>query len=54
LAKHDTQGLDIRIEHASEVVGMQDSASDAVRKKKDSSICDHGRRHVCSQTYSRH
>jgi glycerol-3-phosphate acyltransferase PlsX len=38
LAKHDTQGLDIRIEHASEVVGMQDSASDAVRKKKDSSI----------------
>jgi len=38
LSKHDTQGLDIRIEHASEVVGMQDSASDAVRKKKDSSI----------------
>jgi len=38
LAKHDTQGLDIRIEQASEVVGMQDSASDAVRKKKDSSI----------------
>ena len=38
LAKHDTQGLDIRIEHASEVIGMQDSASDAVRKKKDSSI----------------
>jgi len=38
LSKHDTQGLDIRIEHASEVVGMQDSASDAVRKKKASSI----------------
>lgn len=38
LSKHDTQGLDIRIEHASEVIGMQDSASDAVRKKKDSSI----------------
>lgn len=38
LEKHNTQGLDIRIEHASEVVGMQDSASDAVRKKKDSSI----------------
>lgn len=38
LAKHVTQGLDIRIEQASEVVGMHDSASDAVRKKKDSSI----------------
>ncbi len=38
LANHDTQGLDIRVEHASEVVGMHDSASDAVRKKKDSSI----------------
>ena len=38
LANHDTQGLDIRVEHASEVVGMHDSASDAVRRKKDSSI----------------
>jgi len=38
LAKHDIRGLDIRIEQASEVVGMHDSASDAVRKKKDSSI----------------
>lgn len=38
LAKHDVTGLDIRIVHASEVVGMHDSASDAVRKKKDSSI----------------
>jgi glycerol-3-phosphate acyltransferase PlsX len=38
LAKHNTHGLDIRIEQASEVVGMHDSASDAVRKKKDSSI----------------
>lgn len=38
LAKHDTKGLDILIKHASEVVGMHDSASDAVRKKKDSSI----------------
>lgn len=38
LAKHDTQGLDIRVEQASEIVGMHDSASDAVRKKKDSSI----------------
>lgn len=38
LANHDIKGLDIRIEHASEVVGMHDSASDALRKKKDSSI----------------
>ena len=38
LAKHSIGGLDISIRHASEVVGMHDSASDAVRKKKDSSI----------------
>ena len=38
LAKHNIQGLDIRVVQASEVVGMHDSASDAVRKKKDSSI----------------
>ena len=38
LAKHDTRGLDIAIQHASEVVGMHDSPSDAIRKKKDSSI----------------
>lgn len=38
LAKHDCKGLDISIVHASEVVGMHDSASDAVRRKKDSSI----------------
>lgn len=38
LAKHDTSDLDIRVQHASQVVGMHDSASDAVRKKKDSSI----------------
>ncbi len=38
LEKHNVEGLDIRIQHASEVVGMHDSASDAVRKKKDSSI----------------
>lgn len=38
LAGHKTDGLDITIRHASEVVGMHDSASDAVRKKKDSSI----------------
>jgi len=38
LARHDCTGLDIKLWHASEVVGMHDSASDAVRKKKDSSI----------------
>ena len=38
LAKYDIRGLDILLQHASEVVEMHDSASDAVRKKKDSSI----------------
>lgn len=38
LARYDCAGLDIALWHASEVVGMHDSASDAVRKKKDSSI----------------
>ena len=38
LAKHATAGLDIDIFHASEVVGMHDSASDAVRKKRNSSV----------------
>ena len=38
LARYDCKGLDIEVWHASEVVGMRDSASDAVRKKKDSSI----------------
>jgi glycerol-3-phosphate acyltransferase PlsX len=38
LAGHDLKGLDISLHHASEVVGMHDSASDAIRKKRDSSI----------------
>jgi glycerol-3-phosphate acyltransferase PlsX len=38
LAGHRWQGLDISVHHASEVVGMHDSPSDAVRRKKDSSI----------------
>jgi phosphate acyltransferase len=38
LARQRIAGLDISCRHASEVVGMNDSASDAVRKKKDSSI----------------
>ncbi len=38
LSKHSISGLDIDIFHASEVIGMHDSASDAVRKKRDSSV----------------
>ena len=38
LCKYRTEGLAITVHHASEVVGMHDSPSDAVRKKKDSSI----------------
>jgi phosphate acyltransferase len=38
LSRHQYSDLDVKIEHASEVVGMHDSPSDAVRKKKDSSI----------------
>ena len=38
LAAHQLAGLNLEVHHASEVVGMDDSASDAVRKKKDSSI----------------
>lgn len=38
LSKYPLSGLDITIQHASEVVGMHDSPSDAVRKKKDSSV----------------
>jgi len=38
LVNHQVEGLDLSICHASEVVGMHDSASDAVRNKKDSSI----------------
>lgn len=34
LAGHDCTGLSIAVEHASEVVGMHDSASDAIRKKR--------------------
>lgn len=38
LARHAWKGLDIDIFHASEVVGMHDSASDAVRKKRNCSV----------------
>lgn len=38
LSKHAVSDLDLDIFHASEIVGMHDSASDAVRKKRDSSV----------------
>lgn len=38
LSQYDISGLHITVHHASEIVGMHDSASDAVRRKKDSSI----------------
>ena len=38
LRSHDTAGLSIDVVHASEVVGMDESALTAVRRKKDSSI----------------
>jgi glycerol-3-phosphate acyltransferase PlsX len=37
-SRFDTQGLDIRVRHAPQVVEMQESPSAALRKKKDSSI----------------
>jgi glycerol-3-phosphate acyltransferase PlsX len=38
LAKHPHRGLDIDIVHASEVITMRDSPSQAFRKKRDSSV----------------
>ena len=38
LQHHAIEGLPLQIQHASEVVTMEDAASDSVRKKKDSSI----------------
>src|SRR3989304_7306529 len=38
LARHSVKGLPVTLRHASEVVGMAESPSAAVRKKKDSSI----------------
>lgn len=38
LSRHRSADLDITVKHASEVVGMHDPPSDAVRRKKDSSI----------------
>ncbi len=38
IEQHQTHGLSLEIHHASEIVGMHDAPSDALRKKKDSSI----------------
>ena len=38
LAKHSHRGLSIEIAHASDVITMQDSPTQAVRKKRDSSV----------------
>lgn len=38
LAQHDASGLPIEIQHATEIVTMEDSAAKAVRTKRDSSI----------------
>lgn len=38
LSRHDTSSLDVSIVHAGQVVGMEEAPSQAVRRKKDSSI----------------
>lgn len=38
LRHHDTSDIHLEVKHTSQVVTMNDSASDAIRKKKDSSI----------------
>lgn len=38
LTKHDVKGLHLTVKHASEVIGMGESPSEGLRKKKDSSI----------------
>jgi glycerol-3-phosphate acyltransferase PlsX len=38
LDTHQTDGLNLEIHHASEIVGMHDSPSDVLRKKRDSSL----------------
>ncbi|MBR5997733.1 MAG: phosphate acyltransferase, partial [Deltaproteobacteria bacterium] len=38
LKRYNIRGLDIRVQHASEIVTMNDHPADAVRRKKDSSI----------------
>lgn len=38
LAKHDTSGLPLEVQHASDVITMKDSPSAAAREKRDSSM----------------
>ena len=38
LNRYDTSGIQLEVKHTTQVISMNDSASDAVRKKKDSSI----------------
>jgi glycerol-3-phosphate acyltransferase PlsX len=38
LARHDTRKISLRIEHAAEVIGMDETPAQAVRQKKDSSL----------------
>ncbi|MDH4227409.1 MAG: phosphate acyltransferase PlsX [Deltaproteobacteria bacterium] len=38
LSNHDTSGLDITVRHSTEVIGMEESPVQAVRKKKNSSL----------------
>lgn len=38
LAKHNTEGLIIEVQHASEVIGMDESPAQAIRQKRDSSL----------------
>jgi glycerol-3-phosphate acyltransferase PlsX len=38
LARHDTKGLPLSVVHASQVVEMEEKPTDALRRKKDSSI----------------
>ena len=38
LLKHNTKGLPLSVKHASQVIGMGESPSEGLRKKKDSSI----------------
>jgi glycerol-3-phosphate acyltransferase PlsX len=39
LAKHNTTGLNISIQHASESIEMEETPAQAVRQKKDASLC---------------
>jgi len=38
LEKEDAKGLDVEVVHASEIIGMEEKPSEALRRKKDSSL----------------